>query len=342
MADTLDFKRSSVARRAPEAPRRRHPERLGRWELAALEAEGATSRIYRARPEDAAGDAPGAYALKLLGEPYASQPRAIEQFHREAIVGGTLNHPNLVPVLAAHAEGPPYYLVMPLLAGATLSQRLAAAAYPALPVALWIVRQVAEALAELQAAGWMHCDVKPANIFVSPLGHATLIDLGTLGRLDEAQSRAARCVAGTLLYAAPETMTSALRRDIRSDIYSLGVTLFELLAGHAPFAADDPAGLIALHRQGKPPELKRLVPHLPREVFRLVKRMIAKDPWRRPQSPNELVNELTALEITTFGDRLPLLPAESPADGEPGDYNRLDRPTREPLPAAHDSDAFVS
>ena len=103
--------------------------------------------------------------------------------------------------------------------------------------ALWIVRQTAEALDALHAAGWMHGDVTSGNIRVSPAGHVTLIDLSFARRREEIGSAADRPIMGTCSYVAPECLTSALRPDIRSDIYSLGVVLFEILSGSLPYLA---------------------------------------------------------------------------------------------------------
>jgi serine/threonine-protein kinase len=278
------------------------PKTVGSWELGRLIGEGALASVYEARPSGAA-DAPAAYALKMLRDSWADHPQAVEMLRREAFLGSKVSHAHLVPVLAANFREPPYFVVMPRLEGQTLAAHLAAGERFSLPVVLWIARQVAEALDALHAAGWMHADVKPGNIFVSPEGHATLIDLGFAHPVCEAHGLGDRPVLGTLRYIAPEMVTSTLSADIRSDIYSLGVTLFESLAGRLPFDAEEPHDLALEHRQGIPAQLRVLVPQLPTRAARLVRQMLAKDPLRRPQTPRELVNRLTALEIETFADR---------------------------------------
>ena len=208
-----------------------------------------------------------------------------------------------MPVLAATVLEPPRLLVMPWLAGASLQTRLAAGEQFDVPTALWIARQTAEALEALNAAGWMHGDVSPGNIHVSSAGHVTLLDLSFARRADETGSAVDRPIMGTASYLAPEYFTSSLRADIRSDIYSLGAVLFEALSGRSPFLGNDLAELASQHRQATPPALGRLAPHVPGEVTQLVRRMLAKQPLRRPQSPRELIDRLAALEIATFSER---------------------------------------
>jgi serine/threonine-protein kinase len=262
------------------------------------------ANIYRARPANAAKEAKPAYALKILRPECAANPRAVQLLAREAEVGASVADPHLVPVFSASLAKRPYYLVMPWLEGATLRQRLEAKQTVDVPRALWIVRQTAEAITALDRAGWMHGDVTPGNLMISPSGHVTLLDLSFARRDEESGAAVDRCILGTFYYIAPELLTSAMRADIRSDLYSLGVVFFEMLAGRRPFEAEDLADLATQHLQSAPPDLKELAPHLSDEVVRLVRRMIAKDPARRPQTPGELIAELMRLEIDAFTERI--------------------------------------
>lgn len=275
------------------------PIRLGAWELIEALGQGRLCRVYRARPASGPKRA-AAYALKILADKWNDDAAAIEVMRREAIVGRRISHPHLIPILAAHVGAAPYFVVMPWLEGAPLSSFFSAGRRPTLPAALWMVRQVAEALDALHTGGWMHADVKPSNIMLSPRGHATLVDLGFARQPADPMSPADRCVAGTLQYIAPEMITSALRPDIRSDIYSLGATLYELLCGRPPFLAQDLAELAQQHRQREPPDLRALRADLPVNVTALVHSMLAKQPLRRPQTPRELIERLVPLEIETF------------------------------------------
>ncbi len=297
-----DVKSPGPASPSLHAPAVPLPRQLGDWELVDLAGRGSLTEVYRARPIDRGHERPGQYAVKMLRPEWQDDARAVEVLRREAQVGRTVSHPHLVAILAAEVRRPPYRLVMPWLAGRTLAA-WGRRRRRDLAGVLWIVRQVAEALDALDTAGWMHGDVKPSNVLVSPEGHATLVDLGFARRPGEVGSIVDRCVVGTCNYIAPEMITSALRPDVRSDVYSLGVVLFEALSGRLPYTADDLAELATQHKQSRPPDLQALAPHVPSEVTRLVHAMLAKEPLRRPQTPAELVERLVELEIATFGER---------------------------------------
>lgn len=275
--------------------------RLGPWQLVRLLAEGNLTRVYIARASDGPANQPAAYVVKLLRKEWWRDPAAIEAQRREAWVGSQVTHPNLLPVLSASVRQPPFYVVSPKLEGASLAQILTEQGCLDVPLALWIARQAADGLAALFAAtGMIHADVKPANILVSPTGHATLLDFGFAQTPLEARHWATRPLAGTLAYIAPEMVTSALAADPRADVYSLGVTLYEMLAGRRPFESDDPGELATLQRESKPADVREHRPDVPEPVAALVHAMLAKDPLRRPDSARALAAQLVRLEIDNF------------------------------------------
>jgi serine/threonine-protein kinase len=277
--------------------------RVRQWELVEFAGSGSLANIFRARLAGSPTDQPANYAVKMLRREWENDPQAIRLLQREALVGQKVSHPHLVPVLAASVIEPPRLLVMPWLHGASLADRLARKQRFDAAESLWIVRQAAESLDALHAAGWMHGDVTPGNIHISASGHVTLLDLNFARRNDEFGSVADRPIMGTCGYLAPEYLTSALQPDIRSDIYGLGAVLFEILSGRRPYSAETLAELAAQHRQAAPFDLEQLSPRTPREIARLVRCMMAKEPLRRPQNPRELVDRLVALEITMFSER---------------------------------------
>jgi serine/threonine-protein kinase len=277
---------------------------LGNWQLECIAGSGPLTNVFFARPTGCPADWPADYAVKTLQPPHDEDPLAINLLRREAEVGRNTSHPHLVPILESKLDSPPYYLVMPKIDGAPLNRAVAAVGRIAIPQALWIARQVAEALKQLHINGWVHADVKPANIIVSAEGHATLVDFGCALRSSESIFSWERPVVGTLHYVAPEMVTSRLRTDCRCDIYSLGITLFELLAGRVPFPESDQARLVEAHLCVAPPDLRKLRQEVPREVAELVRCMLAKEPLRRPQTASEVIERLTDLEIETLDTRI--------------------------------------
>jgi serine/threonine-protein kinase len=259
------------------------------------------SRVYAARPADGPPNQPAAYVVKVLRKEWWRDPQAIEMQRREAWVGSKVSHPNLLPVLSASVQEPPFCIVTPKVEGSPLSQVIADRERLPIPLALWIARQIADGLDALyDGAGVIHADVKPANILVSSAGHATLIDFGFAQTPAEASHWATRPLAGTLAYIAPEMVTSTMAAGPRSDLYSLGVTLYEMVSGQRPWESDDPAELATLHREARPTDIRALRPDTPETVANLIHSMLAKDPLRRPASAAELATRLIRLEIKNF------------------------------------------
>jgi serine/threonine-protein kinase len=278
--------------------------RIGPWQLVRLISESELSRVYLARPAEATPEAPPAYVVKVLRKEWWRDAHAIEMQRRAAWVGRTVSHPNLLPVLSAGVEQPPFYLLSTRLEGRSLSALLAERRRLPLAISLWIARQVAEALDALHTTARMiHADVKPANIVVAPDGHATLIDLGFAHAPAEAHHWSSRPVYGTLNYMAPEGFTSSLAASPQSDVYSLGVTLYESLTGALPFVGRDAEQLVRQHREAKPECVRARRPETPKAVASFVHRMLAKEPLRRAENAAEVAAELVRLEIECFAAR---------------------------------------
>jgi len=290
---------SETARRSTA---HRHATQLGAWELLGPIGAGEWSTVFQARPRGCPTDWPADYAVKVARVEGSAGACAQTLITREATVGRVVVHPHLIAVLAAQLDTAPCYLVMPLLQGATLQAVLAACGPLPAPQALWIVRQIAESLETLHQAGWIHADIKPGNIHVSPSGHATLIDLGFALRRGSPECAPGAALRGTLRYTAPEMISSAVAVDERSDIYSLGITLYELLTGEPPFIDEDPGRLMLAHLQRPVPNPRRRLPGLHHGVHALLRGMLAKEPLRRP-SAAELIRQLVTLEIATLAER---------------------------------------
>ena len=232
------------------------PRRLGPWLLERVVGKGAMATVYQARPI-AGAQSEALYAVKVLDAEWQNDPSAVSFFRREAEIGRRVASPHLVSVLSAQVASTPRHFVMPLFTGRTIEERIRCGEFFSLPHALWIARQSAEALDKLHAAGYLHGDIKPGNVMVSRDGHATLLDLG-LREIEEAGSALDRPVVGTIEYLAPELLTSTMGADERSDLYSLGATLYEMLAGQPPFRAASLEELAAMQQSGGPPIFGRL------------------------------------------------------------------------------------
>ena len=246
------------------------PTILGIWRLGRPIHQSKQTALSLSQPADAAGSPRWDYAIKRALPNQSEGQRQISQFVASA---SAIVHPNVVPVLDASVSGSTPYLVMPRIEGPTMQQHLATA-FPPLPVALWLVRQTAQALDAIHTAGWVHGDVKPDNVIVGPRGHVTLIDFGFASRVHSVPSHVYR---GTPDYSAPETLAGQSAMMPAMDIFSLGRLLWQWLARTEPTreALIEPAA-------------------------GLVEQMVSIDPTARPKA-SEVANQLLRLEIETLG-----------------------------------------
>ena len=225
-------------------------------------------------------------AVKVLaGDGGADHDRQVARFAREAAVAGGLSHPNIVTVHdfgSAMYDGRLHaYLVMQLLPGRSLSMVLEAGRLP-LSKAMYTAACVADALEAAHEAGLAHRDIKPSNIIVRSSGEATVVDFGITRSSDARHDITTTGVLiGTPAYMAPEALSGTF--DCRSDMYSLGCVLYEMVTGQRPFTGTS-WRLVNQHLNEQPAPLRTLRPDAPAELERLVGRLMAKDPARRPAS----------------------------------------------------------
>ena len=202
-----------------------------------------------------------------------------------------------------HVTRPPYFLVLEQLGGETLRRRLRRDYRLDLANALWITRQTTEALAALHRAGFVHGDVKPDNIRLVDDGTAILIDLGFTYRPGEnAELLKQGYVLGTLNYLAPELCTKEPSADQSSDMFSLGVTLFEMLTGQWPYPPGNLEETFRRHSSDEPADIRDHAGPLPPALVRLVERLLARRPEDRPKA-SAVVQQLVALEIAAMHRR---------------------------------------
>jgi serine/threonine protein kinase len=242
-------------------------------------------------------------AIKVLRNDWEDPDTAIKLLQREARAGLSVRHPSLVRVTEAHVTTEPYFLVMDLIKGESLRRRLWDDYRLPVREAVWIARQSAEALAALHAAGFVHGDVKPDNVRLTEDGDAVLIDLGFAHRPGEnAAFLRAGYVIGTANYLAPEQCGTPPVEDFASDMFSLGVMLFEMLTGHLPYPPGSVHQTFRRHHCDPPADIRKSVGSLPSGLPALIERLLAHDPEARPRAA-AVVRHLVNVEIAALRKR---------------------------------------
>ncbi|HEU5155095.1 MAG TPA: serine/threonine-protein kinase, partial [Gemmatimonadales bacterium] len=243
-------------------------------------------------------------ALKVLRSEVAAMLGA-ERFLQEIRITARLDHPHILPLLdSGNAAGTLYY-VMPYVEGESLRQRLAREGKIPLPDALRIARQVTDALDYAHSRGIIHRDIKPENILLAA-GHARVADFGIARALSAAgDTRVTQVgfVVGTPAYMSPEQAVGETSVDGRSDLYSLGCVLYEMITGVTPFAGDAQAIIIRRFRE-TPKPLRDATPHISGQIEQLVMQMLAVDPASRQATAAELARSLDTAAIQQVSDPL--------------------------------------
>jgi len=230
-------------------------------------------------------------AVKVLGSWLADDRTFVERFRREALSAARISHPNLVAVFDAGSEGDVHFIVMELVPGETLADVLRREGRIASPLATQIASSVGDALATAHAAGIVHRDVKPANVMRTPDGRTKLMDLGIARGIEGESITRASSILGTAGYVSPEQARGE-PVDHRSDIYSLGCVLYEMLTGRQPFLADNPVAVAYQHVHEAPVPPSSLEPSVPGALESIVLRAMEKDPQARFQDAAEMVAAL--------------------------------------------------
>ncbi len=312
---------------APSSPGGSAPRRLGDFELLERLGEGGMGTVYKARHATLGTT----YAVKLLHHRRQADRATIERFQREMVALGRLDHPNIVRAVDAGEEDGIHYLVMEFVDGVDLARVLRQRGALSISNAAEAARQAALGLAYVHQQGRVHRDVKPSNLMVGTDGTVKLLDLG-LARveeyaLDEAPGATddvlelgstieltrTHQVMGTLEYMSPEQAASSKSVDDKSDLYSLGCTLYKLLTGHSPFASEKSMtamSQVLAHVEKPAPPVRNFRPEVPAELAALLERLLAK---RREHRPASAADVAAALAPFAAGANLKKLSHETPA-----------------------------
>ena len=247
-------------------------------------------------------------AIKVLNARFASDESFVDRFRREAQAAARLNHPNIVGVFDHGSDDGTQYIVMEFIEGRTLADALGAGRRPTPAQAAEIARHICDALAAAHAQGVIHRDIKPANIMVTRDGTVKVMDFG-IARLVSGPETAPQtsAVLGTAAYLSPE-QAQGQPVDARTDIYSLGTVLYEMLAGRPPFAGESPVA-IAYKQVNEPPvPPSQINPDVPPSLDAVVMRALAKNPANRYQTAREFADDLDRVREGRPVLATPLLP----------------------------------
>lgn len=267
----------------------------GRYQITELLGQGGMSAVYKA-------DDPNlrrAVAVKLIHSHLSDDSEFVRRFEEEATAVAQLRHPHIVQVFDFNHDDNTYYIVFEYVPGETLSDRLkrfheSSRAMPFVDV-LRIALQVAKALGYAHQRNLVHRDVKPANVLLNVQSEAILTDFGIVKITGGTQHTATGAVLGTAQYMSPEQIRGT-SIDARSDLYSLGVMLFEMVGGRPPFSADSAMTLMMMHMTDPVPDLRNIRPETPPRLIDIIEKALAKEPDERYQSAADLIIDLQHIQ----------------------------------------------
>jgi serine/threonine protein kinase len=272
------------------------PERIGGYEVLGLAGSGAMGRVYLAHDAQLGRRV----AVKVMNPAKARDAVARRRFIRESRAAAAVEHPHVMTIHQVGEDRGLPFIVMQYLQGRTLAAVQHAGERLSLGDVLRIGREIAEGLAAAHACGLVHRDIKPANIFLAGRGQSVrIIDFGLARDIgtESSQVTVDGAIVGTPAYMPPERIGSE-DLDTRSDLFGLGVILYELLAGRLPFEGPTMVAMLAAISRGQPLPLAEAAPQVPAAVTSLVMRLIAHDKADRPADALAVAAEIAALERT--------------------------------------------
>ena len=310
---------------------------LGGYRILSLLGEGGTGKVFLAVNEQTFGKV----AVKVLPPRKAlEEAGSLVRFRREMELSQRCDHPNLARTLAVGTEGDVNFIVLEYIPGMSLFDMVRSERYGPLRVsdAARLFLKVLDGLDAAHQAGLVHRDIKPSNIMIMPDGNANILDLGLARAMGEEKGiTRADTVLGTLDYASPEQLSDASRADVRSDLYSVGCTLYFTLSGRPPFEGGDVINKIFRQRLDDPEPLENIARGVPAAFAAMVRKLMAKKPDERPQTCKELRADManwtdpTRLRDPGRGSRgRAILPSSSAPSGRRRPALAIDRRRYEP------------
>jgi serine/threonine-protein kinase len=258
----------------------------GRYRIVRKLGAGGMADVYLAEDQELGRRV----AIKILNGRHANDDQFIERFRREAKNAAALNHPNIVSIYDRGEAEDTYYIAMEFLDGRSLKELIVGHGQAPVKVAVEYARQILSALRFAHRHGIVHRDIKPHNVLVDREGRVKVTDFG-IARAGTSQMTETGSIVGTAQYLSPEQARGG-EVDQRSDLYSLGIVLYELLTGKTPFEGDTPVEIAMKHLSTPPQPPSKLRSDIPRELDMVVLRALAKDPDDRYQSADEMEADL--------------------------------------------------
>ncbi|MCR5438248.1 MAG: Stk1 family PASTA domain-containing Ser/Thr kinase [Selenomonas sp.] len=261
-----------------------------RYELQEQIGGGGMADVYKAK--DLLLNRP--VAVKILHDQFKSDTEFIDKFNREAQAAARLSHPNIVNIYDVGVMDGAHYIVMEYVPGRTLKDKIKQEGHLSVTEALTVAKGIASALSHAHANNLVHCDIKPHNILMMPDGSAKVADFGIARAVTESTMTYTGNVVGSVHYFSPEQAKGTMITP-KSDVYALGVVLYEMLTGTLPFTGETPVSIAMKHLQEEPVPVRQLDPSIPPVVEAIVARAMSKDPAMRPEA-SEIVKDIQQAE----------------------------------------------
>lgn len=281
----------------------------GRYKILDMIGGGGMANVYLAHDMILDRDV----AVKVLRLDFSNDEEFIRRFHREAQSATSLAHPNIVNIYDVGEEDSIYYIVMEYVDGQTLKQYIQQHSPVRVETALDIMQQLTSAISHAHQNHIIHRDIKPHNILIDREGNVKITDFGIAMALSATSITQTNSVLGSVHYLSPEQARGGMANK-KSDVYSLGIVLFELLTGRLPFSGESAVSIALKHLQSETPSIRRWYPSIPQSVENIVLKATAKDPFHRYDSAEDMEQDLrTALDPARMNEERFTIPEDNDA-----------------------------